>query len=169
MNGLDYAILSVIGISALLGLWRGFVRETVSLLVWITAFGLAMTLSAKLAAHLSGVIDNPSTRAAAAFIFLFVAVLVVGVLVNYLLASLVKKAGLRVSDRVLGGMFGMVRGVLVVVLAVILVEVTPLDESAHWRGSTIVGSVQPVLGRFQKFFPTELHAGIAQGFGGFSR
>ena len=169
MNGLDYTILGVIGISAVVGLMRGFVRETVSLLVWIAAFWLAMTYSVEVAPRLSGMIDNPSLRMAAAFVALFVSVLIIGVIVNYLLASLLSKAGLRTSDRVLGVLFGMARGVLVVALVVVLVEMTPLVESDSWQGSTIVAFLQPMLVHFQKFVPADLHVEVTQGLGGFSR
>jgi len=169
MNGLDYTILCVIAISAFVGLLRGFVRETVSLLVWIVAFWLAMSFSADAAVYLSGVIGNPSMRLAAAFIALFVSVLIVGVMVNYLLASLLKKAGVRASDRVLGVVFGIARGALVVALVVILVELTPLVESTAWQGSLIVGYLHPMLNQFHKLLPAGLHADITQGWSGVSR
>jgi membrane protein required for colicin V production len=169
MNGLDYTILCVIAISAVVGLMRGFVRETVSLLVWIAAFWLAMSFSADLAARLNGLISIPSLRLAAAFVALFVSVLIVGVIVNYLLASLLKKVGVRTSDRVLGVVFGMARGILVVALVVVLVELTPLVESSSWQGSLIVGYMHPMLNHFHKLLPAELHASMVQGWSEFSR
>lgn len=169
MNALDYTFLIVMGLSALVGLLRGFVRETVSLLVWIAAFWLAMSYGAAVAERLSGYIHQPSLRVAAAFVALFVAVLLVGMVVNYLLAGLLKKAGLRISDRVLGVLFGLARGGLVVGLAMVLVELTPLVESESWRQSAIVGMMQPMLSHVHKFLPSDLHATVAQGFGVFSR
>jgi membrane protein required for colicin V production len=166
MNALDYTMLAVLGISALLGLLRGFVRETVSLLVWIAAFWVAMSFSIALAKHLSGFMHNPSLRVAVSFAVLFVLVLMAGVIINYLLASLLKKAGVGTSDRILGVMFGLARGVLVVALVMILVELTPLVESASWRGSTIVGLLQPMLAHVEKLLPADLHASVFQGFGG---
>ena len=169
MNALDYTILVVMGLSALVGLLRGFVRETVSLLMWIAAFWLAMTYSAAMAEHLTGFIHQPSLRVAAVFVALFVAVLLVGMVINYLLASLLKKAGLRISDRVLGVIFGLARGGLVVGLVMVLVELTPLVQSDSWRESMIVGLLQPMLGHVHKLLPADLHATVAQGFSVFSR
>jgi membrane protein required for colicin V production len=166
MNGLDYTILCVVAISALVGLLRGFVRETVSLLVWIAAFWSAMSFSADVAVHMSGVIGNPSMRLAAAFIALFVAVLTAGVIVNYLLARLLKKAGVRTSDRLLGAVFGIARGALVVALVMVLVELTPLVESSAWQGSLIVGYLHPMLNRFHKLLPADPLASMAQGWTG---
>ena len=169
MNILDYTILVVMGISAVVGLLRGFVRETVSLLVWIAAFWMALTYSAAVAERMSGLIEQPSLRMAAAFVALFVLVLMAGVVINYLLSSLLKKTGLRVSDRILGVIFGLARGGLVVGLVMVLVELTPLVESAGWRDSVIIGFLQPMLADVHKLLPTGLHTTVAQGFGVFSR
>ena len=165
MNALDYTILCIIAISAVVGLMRGFVRETVSLLVWIAAFWTAMNFSADVAQYLSGLIDIPAMRLAVAFVILFVSVLIVGVIVNYFLAGLLKKVGVRTSDRVLGVVFGVARGALVVVL----VELTPLVESSSWQGSLIIAYLHPMLSHFHKLFPADLHASVAQGWSGFSR
>ena len=169
MNALDYTILVVIGLSALVGLLRGFVRETVSLLVWIAAFWLAMTYGATVASYLADYIHQPSLQVVTAFVLLFVAVLLVGVVINYLLAGLLKKAGLRISDRVLGVIFGLARGGLVVGLVMMLVEFTPLVDSSSWRQSAIVELVQPMLAHVHKVLPSELHATVAEDFGVFNR
>lgn len=161
MNGLDYVMLGVIAVSAVVGLLRGFARETVSLLVWVTAFWLAMNFSDALADHLSGFIHNPSIRLATAFVALFMSILIVGVVANYFLAKLLKKAGVRTSDRVLGVLFGMVRGLLVVALVVVLVGLTPLVESPSWRDSLIVGYLQPLVGHF-KFLPGDLQVRVEE-------
>jgi membrane protein required for colicin V production len=169
MNGLDYVILIVIALSALIGLLRGFVRETVSLLAWIAAFWLGMSYSGRVAAHLGGVIASPSLRLAAAFIAIFLAVLIAGFVINYLLASLLKKAGVRTSDRVLGVVFGVARGLLVVSLAVVLVELTPLVKSPSWRGSVIVGYMQPMVGHFHNYLPGGPALRVTQAGGGIGR
>ena len=169
MNVLDYTILALLGISALVGLLRGFMRETISLLVWIAAFWLAMTYSADVAVHMAGFIHQPSLRVATAFVAIFVLVLLVGVVINYLLASLLKKTGLRFSDRILGVLFGLARGGVVVGLVMALVELTPLVESASWRESMIIGFLQPVLTHVHKLLPSGLHATVTQGFSVFSR
>jgi len=169
MNVLDYTILIVMAISALVGLLRGFVRETVSLLVWIGAFWLALTYGAAAAERMGGFIQEPSLRMAAAFVALFVLVLVAGMVINYLLASLLKKTGLRFSDRILGVLFGLARGGLVVGLGVVLVELTPLVESASWRESILIGFLQPMLADVHRYLPSGLHTAAIQGFSGFSR
>lgn len=169
MNVLDYIIVVVMGVSALVGLLRGFMRETVSLLVWIAAFSLAMTYSPDVAEHATDFIHQPALRLATVFATLFVLVLLVGVIINYLLANLLKKTGLRISDRVLGVIFGLARGGMVVALVMVLVELTPLVDSASWRESMIVGLLQPMLAHVQKLLPSGLHATVDQGVSIFSR
>ena len=169
MNVLDYTILIVVGISALVGLLRGFVRETVSLLVWIGAFWLALTYSAPAADRMSDLIQEPSLRIAAAFVSLFLLVLASGVVINYLLAGLLKKTGLRVSDRILGVLFGLARGGLVVGLGMVLIELTPMVDSASWRESVFIGFLHPMLADVHRYLPSGLHTAAAQGFSVFSR
>ena len=169
MNILDYTLLVVVVVSALVGLMRGFVRETVSLLIWIAAFWLAMTYGTVVAERLAGLIHQPALRVVVAFVALFVGVLLVGMVMNRLLASLLKKTGLQISDRLLGVIFGLARGVLVVALVMVLVELTPLVDSESWRGSMIVGWLQPMVTHVHKLLPSQMHTTVAQGFGIFSR
>ena len=170
MNILDYTILIVMGVSALVGLLRGFVRETISLLVWIAAFWLSLTYSADVAGRLTGFIHQPSLRMVSAFTMLFILVLLAGVVINYVLASLLKKAGLGISDRILGVIFGLARGGLVVGLVMVLVELTPLVDSSSWRESMIVKFLHPMLVDIHRLLPLSgTHAVATQGPGIFSR
>lgn len=169
MNILDYTLLVLVGLSALVGLLRGFVKETVSLLAWTAAFWLAMSYGTLVAERLTGVIHQAPLRVAAAFAALFVTVLLVGLVINHLLGSLLKKTGLQISDRLLGVIFGLARGVLVVGLVMVLVELTPLGESESWRDSTIVGLLQPMISHVHQLLPSGMHTTVAQGFGVFSR
>ncbi|HNL92935.1 MAG TPA: CvpA family protein, partial [Pseudomonadales bacterium] len=93
-NGADWAIVVVVGLSILISLSRGFVREALSLLVWVAAFVVAFLFSAKLSPLLANAIDVPSLRYAAAFALLFVVTLIVGSLISYIVAQLVKMTGL---------------------------------------------------------------------------
>ena len=169
MNGLDYVIVAVIAVSALVGLLRGFVRETVSLLAWIAAFWLAVAYSDAVAAHLSRFIAAPAVRFGMAFVVIFLGVLIAGMIVNYLLASLLAKAGVRTSDRILGGLFGTARGLLAVGLVVVLVELTPLVQSPSWRGSLLVGYIQPMMTHLHRYVPGVPAPRVTQAGGGIGR
>jgi membrane protein required for colicin V production len=112
MEYADYVIVGIIAISILVGVFRGFVKEAFSLAVWIAAFLVAFQYSGVLALQLESHIELPSARTALAFTGLFLAVLLVGGLLTFLVGKLVEKTGLSGSDRLLGGVFGGVRGLI---------------------------------------------------------
>ncbi len=139
MNGLDWIIVVILSVSALFSLLRGFIREAISLVAWVAAFALAVALSSKLAVLLEPHVAVHSLRMILAFIILFVSVLFVAGLVNRLLAALLKVSGLGAVDRVLGMGFGVMRGVIVVlVLLIVLPPLLSVDQQPWWRESVLV-------------------------------
>ena len=126
MEYVDYIIFAIIIISILVGAIRGFIKEAFSLAVWVAAFLVAFQYSGGLAQHLESQIELPSVRTALAFAGLFLSVLLVGGLLTFLVGKLVEKTGLSGTDRLFGGVFGGVRG-LILVLALI-----PLAMGAAW-------------------------------------
>lgn len=131
MVWIDYAILAVILISTLISLVRGFIKEAISLVVWIGAFFIASNFYANLA-HLLTNISDPFLRNAAAISLLFIATLILGALVNYILGQLVSKTGLSGTDRVLGLAFGALRGVLVVSAMLFFMDAFSSAASTSW-------------------------------------
>ena len=107
MTGVDYGILGVIGLSALMSLLRGFVREALSLAGWVLALWVALTFTRELARGLPAGSTVPSVRLAVAFLGLFLAALLLTALVNFLAVHLVEKTGLSGPDRTLGVLFGL--------------------------------------------------------------
>lgn len=138
MNWADWAIIAIIVLSGLTSLKRGFIKEALSLLIWVLAFVVARMFSANMATLLVDYIDVSTVRYAAAFAMLFAATLMVGALVNYLIGTLVRMTGLSGTDRMLGIVFGLARGGLLVVVAVALIKHTPLTESMWWYESTLI-------------------------------
>lgn len=131
MVWIDYAILIVIGISTLISLVRGFVKEAVSLAVWIGAFFIASSFYPNLAALLTNISD-PFLRNAAAIAILFISTLILGALVNYVIGQLVQKTGLSGTDRVLGLAFGALRGVLIASAILFAMDAFTGAAGTHW-------------------------------------
>lgn len=134
----DWTIIAVIAVSSLISLKRGFVKEALSLLTWIVAGAVAWMFGGALSQHLGAYIETPSARVIAACIILFVATLMVGALVNFLLGELVRVTGLSGTDRFLGMVFGAARGGLLVVVAVGLLSLTPVPADPWWRESSLL-------------------------------
>lgn len=139
MNWADWAIVGVLGLSALISVVRGFVKEAVSLLIWVAAAVVASIFHERLAVWLVDVIATPSLRMLVAWVGLFVLVLIVGGLMNFLLGQLVKATGLSGTDRLLGMLFGASRGlVIVMAVLVMLPEVLPVNEDPWWQESVLI-------------------------------
>ncbi|HJE30214.1 CvpA family protein [Stutzerimonas nitrititolerans] len=134
----DWAIVAVIVISSLISLKRGFVKEALSLLTWIIAGVVAWMFGGALSHHLAEFISTPSAQVIAACAILFVATLLVGALVNFLIGELVRVTGLSGTDRFLGMVFGAARGGLLIVVLVGLLSLAPVQEDLWWRESALV-------------------------------
>ena len=153
MGYADYVILGIVAISILVGAIRGFIKEVFSLAVWAAAFLVAFQYSGVLAMRLESHIDLPSARTSLAFVSLFLLVLLVGGLITFLIGKLVEKTGLSGTDRLLGGVFGSIRG-LAVVLAIILVAgLTPVVQDPWWKQSKMIQSLLPLAEWSSQFLP----------------
>ena len=141
----DYAILAVIAISVLVGALRGFVREVFSLLVWAAAFFVAYHFSGDVAELMADAVTLPSARTAMGFAGLFIAVLLVGGLLNYLLGKLVATTGLSGTDRLLGGVFGAVRGLALIVAVLLVAGFTPIPADPWWKESATIARLMPLV------------------------
>ncbi|MNM82628.1 Colicin V production protein [compost metagenome] len=131
-------MIGIIVVSSLISLSRGFVKEALSLLTWIVAGAIAWMFGGALSQHLAPYIQLPSARVIAACAILFVATLLVGALVNFLIGELVRVTGMSGTDRVLGMVFGGARGVLLVVLLVGLLSLAPVQQDPWWQQSTLL-------------------------------
>ena len=138
MNWADWTILAIVGISGLFSIKRGFVKEALSLLTWVTAFVIARLFTDALATVLTDYIQTPSFRIVSAFGILFILTLIVGALVSNLVSLLVEATGLSGTDRILGMGFGLARGALLVVVLVALLGETPAVLDTWWKESELI-------------------------------
>lgn len=150
---LDYAILAIIVLSTLISLIRGFVREALSLVTWATAFWLAITFNPSLSQYLQATIQQAELRTAASFGILFVGTLLVGGIINFMLGSLMQRVGLSGTDRMLGMLFGLGRGILLVALLLSLGSFTSLAQHEQWKSSRLVSYFTPLEQWMRQFMP----------------
>jgi len=153
---IDVVIIALIALSAILSLFRGFVREAVALVTWLVALWVAMAFYEDLAAILSQWISLPSAQRITAFAVLFICVLLLGAIVNFLASKLVNKTGLTGTDKLLGIVFGVARGGVIVAILVLLAGLTPLPQDPWWQDSQMLGYFQELAMWMRSYLPNEI-------------
>tara|TARA_Y100001947_G_scaffold14163_1_gene10501 strand:- start:959 stop:1444 length:486 start_codon:yes stop_codon:yes gene_type:complete len=137
MNEVDTAILAVTVLSFIFGLWRGLVNEVLSLVTWIAALLVARVYSEYLAGLLVNFLENDSVRYVTAFALIFVIVMMLGTLLNRMLSKLLTITGFKFVDRLLGGVFGIARG-LIIVLFVVFISSVFVSQTEQWQQSVLM-------------------------------
>ncbi len=153
---IDYAILGLITISSVIGLFRGFVREAFSLFLWVVAIWIGMNFSREFSVYFVDWLEYPSARIAVAFFLLFLITLILGSLISYLLGQLIDKTGLTGSDRFAGMIFGLVRGGVVVALIIMMAGLTPLPEDSWWKESILIPPFQTLAIWLRDLMPANM-------------
>lgn len=161
MPVVDWIFGGVLLASLVLGAWRGLVYEVLSALSWIVAFVLAQWLAPDMAQMLPMTGATEMIRYAAGFVLVFIVTVFAVALVAWLVKKLVESVGLRPVDRVMGAVFGLVRGVILLLAATVVMEMTPLKTSVWWQASTgvsvstaVLKGLKPVLpGEFGRYLP----------------
>ena len=132
MTGFDHAVLAVIALSSVFGLWRGVVSEILGLAAWVAAFFAARTWGEVAADMLSPWLAEPTSRAAAGYVAVFVATLLGFSVARFLLSRLLRAVGLGLADRLLGALFGILRGVLIALAGVLVCGMSDLPRQPWW-------------------------------------
>jgi len=143
LNWLDLAFIGVIALSVLIGVIRGFVREVISVLVWVAAFWMGARYSAQVGEYLSPWLASSMLRLVAGFAALFILTLLVGALISYVARLLVGRTGLTGTDRLLGVLFGTLRGLLLVGIVVLGAGLTAIPGERWWQESIITQGYRP--------------------------
>jgi membrane protein required for colicin V production len=148
MSWFDITIICIIVFSSLISVIRGFTKEAISLVTWFSAFFVASKFHPEVAQHLTQLEDH-LVRTSVAIAILFIAVLLLGALVNYIINRLVSVTGLSGTDRLLGMIFGAIRGVLVVsALLFFIDQFTSFHQEKWWIESTLVHEFEFVIAWF---------------------
>ena len=154
-SAVDWILLAVLGLSLLLGVWRGIVQEVLSLAGWVVAFYVSQLYAPLAAAWLPMEGSSHMLRYAAGFVVVFIAVLVATVLVSWVVKKLVSAVGLGPLDRLLGSVFGLLRGVVILLAATVIVGMTPMRETEAWRQAQGAQWLQQMLHVLKPVLPAD--------------
>ncbi len=156
MTWVDYSILTVIGVSVLLSLIHGLARELIALASWIVAFLIAQQFASQAVHWVPAAITNPSIRLLVAFAAIFLVVLIAMSLVGMLVSKLIRGTGLGIPDRILGALFGFMRGLVIVTIAVVLAGLTKLPREPEWRQAQLIPPFETLAKMAKPWLPYDL-------------
>jgi membrane protein required for colicin V production len=163
MNLADYLVIAAVIVSAIIGLVRGFLREAIAVVTLIIALFVAWHFSDMLEPHLGGLLSTPAVRTWAARAILFVLVLLLGMAVGWLLGQFVRVPFFRGTDRLLGFVFGLLRGIVLLGVFVILGQLLRLDSETWWQKSRLIPYGEGVANGLRAIVGEQMakHGGLA--------
>ena len=155
MTAFDYVVLTILVASIVVSVFRGLVREVLSLVAWLAAFFVANRYAADMAALLPAAVPAGTLRLVIGFVLLFIGTLLLASLVNAAIAHIISAAGLKVVDRGLGGLFGLARGVVIVMTGVVLAGLTDLPSQPVWREALLSGVSESAVRAVKPLLPDD--------------
>jgi len=156
MTGFDYVVIGIVAVSLLFGLWRGVIGEVISLVAWGVGIFAAIEFGASVGHAVFAGLSDPALRTLAGCVVIFVGVLVSMALLNMVVRSMVKALGLSVSDRILGMIFGLARGVLVCMVLVGLGGMTSAPTQSWWKNAMLSAPLETVVMAAKPWLPDDL-------------
>lgn len=153
MDWIDIIITAVIGLSIITGLFRGLVKESISIMVWVLAIWLSIHYSVLVEPYLAKYIHQETAKSGAAFLIVFFSTLLTGGIINAFLSFLLKQSGLSGTDRVLGMGFGFIRGVFIVSIMIVGIRITGMPESDYRNHSYLYAKFDPVVNWIAGYMP----------------
>lgn len=156
MTVFDWVVIGILTVSAAIGAWRGLVGEALAILGWIVALTCAWLFGTTVGAQVFAGISEPALRAAAGMVTVVLLVLIGMAVIRWLLRKLLKALGLSLTDRLLGVLFGLARGAVIVVLLVMLGGLTSAPRAPWWAESTLAPPLQVVVLALRPALPSEL-------------
>lgn len=156
MTIFDHVVIGIVVVSLIFGLWRGVVSEVIALVAWGMATVAAVEFGSRAGQWAFSGLTDPAVRTLAGCALVFVGVLVAMALVRMAVRSMVKALGLSVSDRILGMLFGLVRGLLVVLMLVALGGLTAAPTQSWWRDATLSSPLETAVLALRPWLPDDL-------------
>lgn len=156
LGWVDWTLLAVLGLSVVVGLWRGLVFELMSLVGWVVAYVAAQWYSAQVAPHLPIGLPGSALNLGAGFALTFIGVLIAWTLLARLVRLLVHATPLTLIDRSLGAAFGLLRGAVLLLVAATLVTLTPAAQSQPWQDSQGAALLRVALQGIKPVLPAEV-------------
>ena len=144
MTIVDYALIVIVGLSAVVSLFRGFFKEAVSLGTWVVSLWLAWKVGPQVAGFLEPWISTSVLRLWAARVLVVIAVLIAGGILSWFFSVILDNTGLSSTDRAIGTVFGFARGVILAGLAVMALDLMGFREAAWWDESKLIPYAAPV-------------------------
>lgn len=160
-TGLDFAIAVILFLSALFGLIRGFVKEVISLIAWVAAFYAALKFAPDLDQLLHSAVPHTMTRYVVSVVIIFVAVVLLGCLVSKIIRSILKLTGFGFFDRLLGIVFGLVRGLVIATIVLVAIQATTYKNAPWVKQSQLAPYYEPAVTHFTAYLPQELRTASA--------
>lgn len=156
MTAFDYAVLGILGLSVLVSMMRGFVKEILSLSSWIAAFFVARFYTLELAPLLPDSVPNEALRFLAAFLILFLATLLVCSLLSIAITHVFKSVGLTWLDRGLGAIFGLARGMVIIGILVLLAGLTNVPKDSRWQNAMFSAPLEFMVTKGLPWLPADI-------------
>ncbi len=153
MTIFDYLVLLILACSVLISTLRGIVKEVVSLAGWIVALYVANAYAEQLAHMLPEVLTSETGRLIIAFVVLFIATRLLVALLGRAIQELVKATGLSLMDRMLGCVFGVARGLIIVLIVVLLCGTTTIVQQPFWTEAKLSGRAVEAAEAVKPYLP----------------
>jgi membrane protein required for colicin V production len=152
----DYGVVAVLGVTLLLGFWRGLVSEMLALAAWVVAFFAARATASEVGGLFADVLKDQAVQYVVGFAAVFVGVLVVFALLRLAVTGVLAAAGLGVLDRFLGGVFGALQGIAILLALVVAGGLTSLPQQPWWRDAISAPPLETAALASKPYLPPEL-------------
>jgi membrane protein required for colicin V production len=156
MTVFDYVVLTIVVLSAVLGAWRGLVGEALSLVAWVIALMAAWLFGAQVGSTIFAAIGESALRTVAGAATVILLVLVVVALIKLALRGLLKALGLSLTDRLLGVLFGMLRGLAIVLLLVAVGGLTGAPRQVWWKEARLAPPLETAVLAAKPMLPGDI-------------